>query len=143
MLYRFYGADSVGDLPLNPNYPKTRNPKDLYDAFSKAWCRETCAPRMQPEWSEANMTLGQCSISSLIVQDLYGGEIYGILLPSGAYHCFNKIGDMVFDLTSEQFGDVVLDYSHPVLQSREEHLRSPEKKARYELLKKRLLAQLK
>ena len=41
-------------------------------------------------------------------------------LPEGGYHCFNKVGDHVFDITSEQFGDVVLSYEDRPLQTREE-----------------------
>ena len=46
----------------------------------------------------------------------------------------------VFDLTSEQFGGEVLSYRDNPEQSREVHFAKAEKKARYELLKARLLA---
>ena len=58
---------------------------------------------MQEKWSEANPTCGQCSITAFLVQDIFGGEVYGVSLGDGNYHCFNKVGDAVFDLTSEQF----------------------------------------
>ena len=66
-----------------------------------------------------------------------GGRVYGIPLNDGAFHCFNVVGDCVFDLTSEQFGDTVLDYENSVEQAREAHFSREEKRLRYELLKKR------
>ena len=110
----------------------------LYDDLCRAWSAETCAPRMREQWSEENPTLGQCSITSFLVQDLFGGKVYGIPLEEGGYHCYNVVGDMVFDLASEQFGDRVLNYENNPEQFREIHFADPEKFQRYELLKRRL-----
>lgn len=114
--------------------------RQLYDDLLACWCAETCAPRMRPDWSPENPTLGQCSITSFLVQDLMGGKVYGVPLPEGGYHCFNAAQGMVFDLASEQFGDRVLTYTDEYEQLREDHLSDPDKKARYELLKTRLEA---
>jgi hypothetical protein len=84
------------------------------------------------------MTLGQLSITAFLMQDLYGGEEYGIPLSDGNFHCFNKISDVIFDLTSEQFKDKVLDYQNVFLQDRNIHFQKEEKKNRYLLLKSRL-----
>ena len=89
-----------------------RTPRDIYDLLSNIWCEYTCAPRMRKDWSEANRTLGQCSITAFLAQDLFGGKVYGVPLEDGNYHCFNVVGDCVFDLTSEQFGDTVLKYEN-------------------------------
>ena len=43
-------------------------------------------------------------------------------------HYFSKVCDVIFDLTSEQFGDMKLNYSLDFPQSREEHLSNPDKK---------------
>lgn len=112
----------------------------LYNDLLHAWSEETCAPRYRPEWSEANPTLGQCSITSFLVQDLLGGEVYGVRLPDGAYHCFNVVDGFRFDLTSEQFGGEALDYDACVPQSREAHFADADKFARYKLLKANLAA---
>ena len=45
------------------------------------------------------------------------------------------IGDCAFDLTSEQFGDEVLDYENNPEQQREVHFAKEEKRQRYEYLK--------
>ncbi|MBP5216426.1 MAG: hypothetical protein J6038_01155, partial [Bacilli bacterium] len=86
-----------------------------------------------------NKTLGQCSITSFLVQDNFGGEVYGVPLGDGNFHCFNKVGDKVFDLTSEQFLPKVLEYTLDYPQSREAHFFKEEKRLRYEALKALLL----
>ena len=94
---------------------------------------------MRQDWSEDNRTLGQCSVTAFLAQDLFGGKVYGIPLPDGGFHCYNVVGDCVFDLTSEQFGEKKLIYTGNPEQMRYEHFRKEEKRQRYETLKKRLL----
>lgn len=133
--YRFYGweaaniRDSLGLTPC-----------DYYDLLSDSWCAETCAPRMRKDWTIENRTLGQCSVTAFLIQDIYGGKVYGVPLGDGNYHCFNDVDGCVFDLTSEQFGDTRLDYANCPEQDRAVHFAKAEKKERYELLKERLFA---
>ena len=117
--------------------------RDMYDLLSGIWSADTCAPRMRKDWSESNKTLGQCSITAFLMQDLYGGKVYGVPLGDGNYHCFNVVGNCVFDLTSEQFGDTVLDYSHCPEQTREQHFAKQEKYRRYLALRGALLGAIK
>lgn len=126
--------------PVEPKYAKVGTAREFYDLLSGIWCRKTCAPRMQDEWSEDNKTLGQCSITAFLVQDIYGGEVYGILRPGGNYHCYNVVGGHVFDLTSEQFGEETasLKYESNPVQSREVHFAKEEKRLRYEYLKSKV-----
>ncbi|MDO5326773.1 MAG: C-GCAxxG-C-C family protein [Clostridia bacterium] len=133
--YRFYGWESAhvrDSLGLTPC--------DYYDLLSEIWCAETCAPRMRKDWTPANKTLGQCSITAFLIQDIFGGKVYGVPLGDGNFHCYNNVEGCVFDLTSEQFGDIKLDYVHCPEQDRAAHFAKSEKKERYELLKERLLA---
>ena len=136
--YHFYGAASTSVKPINKAYSSIIDQRHLYDLLSTIWCKETCAPRMQNNWSKENMTLGQCSITAFLVQDIFGGLVYGVPLNDGNYHCFNVIGDVIFDLTSEQFRNIKLDYQNVFLQKRETHFASQEKYQRYLLLKKLL-----
>ncbi len=135
--YRFYGWQTADAAPLNGEYKGIKNPKDMYDVLRKCWCIETCAPRLREKWSNENYTEGQCSITSFLIQDIFGGKVYGVPLPEGGFHCFNAVGDCVFDLTSEQFGNekLVYDFNHE--QFREDHFSDEDKKKRYELLKRR------
>ncbi len=131
--YRFYGwetariRDSLGLTPC-----------DYYDLLSDIWCEETCAPRMRKDWTPENRTLGQCSITAFLIQDIYGGKVFGVPLGDGNFHCFNDVDGCVFDLTSEQFGDTRLDYTNCPEQDRAVHFAKTEKRERYELLKERL-----
>lgn len=162
--YKFYGWQTADVSAVNEEYKEIKNPRHLYDLLSEIWCADTCAPRMRADWSKENMTLGQCSITAFLAQDIFGGAVYGILRSGGNYHCYNVVGDCVFDLTSEQFsrsnkpkseciqkssqcheveqnapdGGEVLSYEDNPVQSREVHFAKEEKRLRYEYLKEEL-----
>ena len=131
--YKFYGWESA-DIKDQ----RGLDIRDYYDILSDLWDLDTCAPRLRKDWSEDNKTLGQCSITAFLIQDIFGGKVYGILRSGGNYHCFNDVDGCVFDLTSEQFGDEKLDYTNCPEQFREVHFQKEEKRKRYELLKGRL-----
>ncbi len=134
--YEFYGwktADIKDDKGLTP--------RDYYDLLTDIWCSETCAPRMRKDWCKENRTLGQCTITAFLMQDIYGGEVYGVPLEDGNYHCYNIVGECVFDLTSEQFSNP-LDYTTAIPQLRSVHFAKKEKELRYQYLRKQLLAAL-
>ena len=131
--YKFYGWESA-DIKDQ----RGLDIRDYYDILSDLWDLDTCAPRLRKDWSEDNKTLGQCSITAFLIQDIFGGKVYGILRSGGNYHCFNDVDGCVFDLTSEQFGDEKLDYTNCPEQFREVQFRKEEKRKRYELLKERL-----
>ena len=140
--YAFYGWEKALVQADSQAFPGAGTPRDLYDVLLGCWDEDTCAPRMRKDWSKENPTLGQCSITSFLVQDIYGGKVYGVPLPEGGVHCYNDVGGCVFDLTSEQFGGQVLCYTGNQEQFREDHFADGDKKARYELLRDRLVAAL-
>ncbi len=140
--YKFYGWQTANVSPVVTEYSKIENPRKLYDLLAQIWCADTCAPRMRDGWTGENMTLGQCSITAFLAQDIFGGEVYGILRNGGNYHCYNVVGGCVFDLTSEQFGDEALTYHGNPVQSREIHFAKEEKRLRYEYLKEELKKKL-
>lgn len=141
MSYAFYGWETATIPPAQPDdFPSIRSPQELYDALRTVWCAETCAPRTRKDWSPENPTLGQCSITAFLVQDIFGGRVYGIPLGDGNYHLYNVAAGRCFDLTSEQFGEKArnLVYENNPEQFREIHFAKAEKRARYELLRERL-----
>jgi len=140
--YKFFGSDTPDVKPVIPILDKIKNQRQMYDVLNELWSVETCAPRLRDKWSVTNKTCGQCSITSFLVQDIFGGDVYGIPLPDGAFHCYNVIGNVVFDLTSEQFQGEKLCYEGNPLQSREIHFAKEEKRLRYELLKRKLVEKL-
>ena len=136
-MYSFYGWENADCTDL-----RGLTPRDYYDLLCSVWCAETCAPRMRSEWCPENRTLGQCSITAFLIQDLFGGKVYGVPLKDGNYHCFNEVDGRIFDLTSEQFGEIRLNYENCPEQFREVHFAKAEKRQRYEKLKELLLAKL-
>ena len=94
---------------------------------------------MRAGWSPGNRTLGQCSVTAFLVQDLFGGSVFGVPLGDGNYHCYNQIQDHVFDLTCEQFEGKEFRYDCSHEQLREIHFAKEEKRKRYELLRQRLM----
>ena len=55
----------------------------------------------------------QCTVTAMVAQDVFGGEILALSMPSGGTHYLNLIGGNVVDFTSDQFTShsMVLDYS--------------------------------
>lgn len=136
--YEFYGWEQANVPAITQQYTNIKTPLDLYDALSEIWCADTCAPRMRGEWTPENKTLGQCSITAFLAQDIFGGRVFGVPRSGGNYHCYNVVGDCCFDLTSEQFGNEILVYENNSEQFREVHFAKEEKRVRYEYLKKEL-----
>ena len=143
MPWDFYGWQTAGKIKAKNNiYIGIETPLDLYDALSSVWCADTCAPRMRSDWSEENKTLGQCSITAFLAQDIFGGEVYAMPTDNGGVHCYNVVDGYTFDLTSEQFGEGAkkLCYEGNEIQDRESagHFGKEEKRLRYEYLRGRL-----
>lgn len=139
--YNFYGWEHADCQPIDENVrKKIKDAREMYDLLLNFWCAETCAPRMRDDWTPENPTLGQCSITAFLVQDLFGGKVYGIKRPGGNYHCYNDVYGCIFDLTSEQFGDEAktLIYSGNPEQAREVHFQKEEKHQRYLYLKEKV-----
>ena len=127
----------------NKQYSKISSPEDLQDALTQVWCAETCAPRLRDKWSSSNRSVGQCSVTAFIVQDIFGGEVRGLTTPNGSTHCYNVIEGVVYDLTRAQFGAeadfLVYDDNDPIQdRNSETHFGKEEKRQRYLLLKKKL-----
>lgn len=134
----FYGSEHSDLKPVNREYAFVGSLGGLYSLLMGCWRRETCAPRLREKWSEASPTCGQCSITAFLVQDIFGGEVYGVPNGDGSFHCFNVVGEAVFDLTSEQFDHPIV-YTTDFPQSREVHFAKTEKKERCETLKAALM----
>ena len=86
--YRFWGNENAYVKPVTDEFYGIGSPQDLYDALSKTWCAETCAPRLRGNWSEDNYTLGQCSITAFLAQDIFGGKVCVMKRPGGYSYCF-------------------------------------------------------
>ena len=67
----FYGREQATVPAITDEYPGIDNPVTLYERLKHIWCEYTCAPRLREEWSEENITLGQCSITAFLVKERY------------------------------------------------------------------------
>lgn len=75
-------------------------PDALFERLKIAWSKES-----SDSWSAENPAKGQCSVTSLVVHDLFGGDILKTKTRGGT-HFYNSINGVRWDLTISQF-----DYS--------------------------------
>jgi hypothetical protein len=75
--------------------------KKLEEAIKKSWDGKTCYPPLAGKWTIKNPSLGQCAVTALIVQDLFGGELMHCTHKN---HYWNLLPDKTeVDLTRGQF----------------------------------------
>lgn len=111
---------------------KFATPKDLYRLLVQVWSSDTASP---PEsWSPQCPARNHCSVTSLIVQDYFGGEILSTKT-SGGTHFYNRINAIKWDLTVSQFSEP--EPYDDMLSSRERALLDTSE-FKYQLLTSRL-----
>ena len=113
---------------------------DFRMKLRNAWCKETSHPAYQASWSADNPSAGQCAITALVVQDIYGGDIYSCKVGRNS-HFINMIDDKIVDLTADQFGGVEkIQYIKGSfkLRTRESLLKNKDVKERYLMLCNRM-----
>ena len=76
---------------LNFNENLVRN------ALEQAWSRETAV-----QWSKENPANGQCNVTSVVIFDLFGGDILRTRYPE-FWHYYNRVDGQRLDLTDSQF----------------------------------------
>lgn len=112
----------------------------IKEAFKSCWSKETCYPKLQSMWTKDKPELGQCAVTALIIQDVFGGEI---VKDDTNHHYWNVLPNgMHIDLTKEQFKKGTL-FPKPYKVYRETILSQENEikyrtKYRYELLKETL-----
>ena len=111
--------------------------EELKQIITYCWNEETCSPGLKENWCEENPSLGQCAITTLIVNDFFGGKIMRCMTPSGS-HYYNLIDNEVIDLTVEQFLGRIPHYEKGEQRTREYLLGNEDTKKRYLLLNKKL-----
>ena len=70
--------------------------------------RQSWSIQSSSKWSDGNPAKGQCGVTSLVVQDILGGEIKKVFLEEG-WHFYNVINGERMDFTEEQFSSKI-DY---------------------------------
>jgi hypothetical protein len=104
---------------------------DLACMLRSRWTKDTSANA--DHWSLQNPSYGQCAVTSLIVQDLFGGCLLRAHV-NNTTHYWNRLpsGEEV-DLTRDQFGGPI-DVPPGEERSREYVLSFPDTVRRYRLL---------
>lgn len=83
---------------------KYDDPLDLYRTLHTVWAADTASP---PEsWSSANPAKNHCSVTALLVQDEFGGDILKTKTAGGT-HFYNMIDSRRWDLTMSQFAEPI------------------------------------
>jgi hypothetical protein len=108
-----------------------------------AWCQATSYYKEQ--WTPENPACGQCLVSSMLVQDRFGGSLIfaDAILPDGTLaeggHFYNEIGGKRVDLTESQFpaGTQIIKKQRTLRYFVEQNA---DTMARYNLLKRRMPA---
>jgi hypothetical protein len=76
---------------------------DVLDKIKLSWSLETCYPSLRDKWSPKLPEVGQCVVSALLLQELFGGFI---VFNQDYNHYWNILPDREVDLTRKQFGDI-------------------------------------
>ena len=73
------------------------DPDKVQSALRKAWSLSTSS-----QWTADNPAAGQCNVTSLLVHELFGGDLLKTPLPAGD-HFYNRIEGRRYDFTASQF----------------------------------------
>jgi hypothetical protein len=63
---------------------------------------ESWSPQTAIQWSRDNPALGQCNVTSLLIEELFGGRILKTRYREG-FHFYNEIDGRRYDFTASQF----------------------------------------
>lgn len=110
---------------------------ELKELLYRAYSYDTCSPGLKPSWSINNPSLGQCAITTLIVNDFFGGKIMRCMTSTGSYY-YNLIEDEIVDFTKEQFLGEIPQYENGEERTREYLLSNEDTKNRYIILNNNL-----
>ncbi|OWY68126.1 hypothetical protein B7486_27770 [cyanobacterium TDX16] len=81
----------------------TMDERFIIQLLSKCW-----SPESSSLYTEENPAKGQCSVTALVIQDCYGGQLLKTRVDE-SWHFYNYINRMRYDLTAEQF-DSPIEY---------------------------------
>jgi hypothetical protein len=80
------------------------DPIQLFRVLKTVWAEDTAGGTTG--WSPDNPAKNHCSITALIVQDYFGGQIL-VTRTAGGTHFYNEIDGKRWDLTVSQFAEPI------------------------------------
>ncbi|WP_431213838.1 YunG family protein [Puia sp. P3] len=114
-------------------------PIQVKKALQQSWDKQTCYPADISKWSEHLPETGQCAVTALLINDLYGGKI---VFNQRLDHYWNILPDgKEIDLTKKQFTKNIRGEKIPVTRQEILHSTAARKfktNTRYLLLKRRV-----
>lgn len=114
---------------------------ELNDALKIVWCAETAYSGDKKNWSTENKSVGQCTVTAIIVWDYFGGKIVrGYSEKYKLLHYWNEIDGKKVDLTYAQFLENKNDifFTDIIYKTKKDLMKINSVKNRYLLLKRRL-----
>ena len=107
--------------------------EEVIDIIKRSWTKDTCYPGCIKDWSKDNPSLGQCAVTSLIVNDFFGGKIMRCMC-NGISHYYNVVNNEIIDLTVGQFNGEIPNYEEGEERPRDYLLSNSDTRVRYILL---------
>jgi hypothetical protein len=86
------------------------SPIELFRLLKTVWAKDTAGGTT--DWSPDNPAKNHCSVTALIVQDYFGGEILNTKTAGGT-HFYNAIDGKRWDLTVSQFAEPICFEDNP------------------------------
>lgn len=142
----FVGEQSNDIKAINSSYDNIQTLDDLFELLLQCYEKQTAYPPCQEFYNYiTNPTSGQCAITSVIVQEIFGGTIHETTVTKDMTHLFNIISGEIIDLTCDQFtlDGIMIDYEANKEVKREECLANENTRKRFDLLKKKLINKIK
>ncbi|MFE9079198.1 hypothetical protein COE20_01200 [Bacillus cereus] len=108
--------------------------KRIYEALIKSWSIETSS-----KWTLENPANGQCGVTALVIQDIYGGKIKKTKVGE-EWHFYNSIDGGRFDFTESQFNE---NLNYLDVESNQEEAFADTNEKQYSILKEKIMKELK
>ena len=105
------------------------------EALVNSWSEGTCVPSSRNAWKNHDSSYGQCAVTALLINDLFGGKIMRCMTSTGS-HYYNNIDGENVDLTIDQFVGERPDYQNGEERTRDYLLSNENTKQRYLVLLK-------
>ncbi len=108
----------------------------LEEALRNSWSKDTSHHIVRESWNVLNPSLGQCAVTSLVVNHYLGGKVFKASIVGKEYsHYWNELANnKKVDLTYIQFGNEDIKFFEIVEKFPKEMLLNKDLKIRYEKL---------
>lgn len=107
-------------------------------ALQISWGKDTAYRKDTDNWTSENPAVGQCAISALLFNELFGGKIYSGISNNGVEHYWNRRFGIKVDLTKQQFPHGV-SFKEIRKWDRDELLATGNVRERYNILRARVM----